>query len=180
MKLDKKNPPETVEFEGVLYRRMGGRRLYYLSQSSSNAGRRRAKGLHVAIWESHSGKSVPPAHEIHHKDGDTFNCAPDNLECLPRLVHRNIPKRVDIEDQRKHLDKYRHLAAAWHGSAAGLEWHREHAKVSLRKPGVDNHPIVGQGTCVWCGCEFTARSHRRKFCGPQCQVQESGIRNAAR
>jgi len=173
MRLDRENPPEAVEFMGVTYRRMGGKRKYYLSQNKAKKG---AKGLHVAIWEWHNNSDVPLGYEVHHKDSDTFNCEPSNLECLPAAIHKRIPKNVSIEAQREHLDKYRHLAAAWHRSEDGIAWHREHAKRSFRKPGVDNHPVIGTGNCVWCGAEFVARSRKRKFCSPSCQVQESGMR----
>ena len=69
MQLDANNPPDKVDFNGVWYCRMGGQRRYYLSQSKKNSGRRGAKGLHVAIWEYHSGQSVPAGHEIHHRNG---------------------------------------------------------------------------------------------------------------
>lgn len=35
---DTSGQPETVEFLGVMYRLMGGKRRYYLSQSTSNVG----------------------------------------------------------------------------------------------------------------------------------------------
>jgi HNH endonuclease len=178
MKFDGSNPPETVEFEGVIYRRMGGRRLYYLSQSTTNAGRRRAKGLHVAIWESRSKQSVPVGYEVHHKDGDTFNFDDDNLECLPRPVHQKIPKKLDMEAVRRNLDKQRPLASAWHRSPEGIEWHRQHAKQSIAKPGVKRPPapIIGSGSCKWCGQTYQTKSKKRLFCSSVCQLQESAFR----
>src|SRR6185312_15167975 len=155
---------------------MGGKRRYYLSQSRSNEGRKAAKGLHVAIWEFHSGRAVPAGHEIHHKDGNTFNFEPDNLECLPQGVHRRLPKRVDVERRLALLESIRPLAASWHRSEAGREWHRRHAAESIRKPGiqVDTHPVRGSGSCVWCGSEFVIRNPRRKYCCSKCQWQASG------
>lgn len=52
------NKPEEVIFNGVTYKLMGAKR-YYLSQSKTNDGRKGAKGLHVAIWESYNHKNVP-------------------------------------------------------------------------------------------------------------------------
>ena len=112
MQLDANNPPDKVDFNGVWYRRMGGQRRYYLSQSRKNSGRRGAKGLHVAIWEHYSGQSVPAGHEIHHRNGDTFDCRPENLECLPIRVHRRMSKRIDREQRRVLLDSIRPLEKA--------------------------------------------------------------------
>lgn len=176
MQLDKDNPPDTVVFNGITYRRMGGKRRYYLSQSSSNAGRKRAKGLHVAIWEHHNGKPVPAGHEVHHRDGNTFDCRPENLDCLPKGVHRSLPKNIDREAVRANLAKQRVLANAWHGSPAGLEWHRQHAYRSLRKPDRAPHgarqPILSRA-CAECGKEFRGWNKRRVYCGPRCSEKVS-------
>lgn len=61
--------PEEVVFNGVAYKLMGAKR-YYLSQSRTDAGRKGAKGLHVAIWEFYNHKKVPSGYCIHHKDGN--------------------------------------------------------------------------------------------------------------
>ena len=120
MRLDPNNPPDIVTFLGVRYRRMGGARKYYLSQATTNEGRKGAKGLHVAIWEHFSGQIVPEGHEVNHKDSDTFNCEFANLECLPKGVHRRLP-RPNMRNDRvfAHLAEIRPLAAKWHGSEAG-------------------------------------------------------------
>lgn len=180
MRLDPNNPPQTVQFKGVTYRLMGGRRKYYLSQSTTNAGRKNPKGLHVAIWEDATGKTVPPNHEINHKDSDTFNCEPDNLECLPKGVHRALPKRyADFGAQLEHLEDIRPLAAKWHRSKAGREWHRKHAEESFRAPGAAkpySKVIPQKRICAWCGTEFLFRHHKAKFCCTRCVTQESGYR----
>jgi len=124
MQLDPSDPPDIVFFDGVIYRRMGGARKYYLSQSTTNAGRRGARGLHVAIWETFSGETVPPGHEVNHRNGDTFDFDFENLECLPKAVHRALPKHYGPE-QSEHLARIRPLASAWHRSPEGRAWHRE-------------------------------------------------------
>ena len=75
--------PERIEFNGIVYHRMGGQRRYYLSYASNPKNRKHPKGLHVAVWEFAHQTTVPPGYEINHKDGNTFNNAPNNLECLP-------------------------------------------------------------------------------------------------
>ena len=130
---DPKNPPVSVEFNGVQYRLMGAGR-YYLSQSTTNEGRVGAKGLHVAIWEEHHGKKVPPNHCIHHVDGNCMNNEPENLECVPAAKHfaehgkRNWNDPAFREKGETQLDSIRDKASEWHRSEAGKAWHREHAK----------------------------------------------------
>lgn len=171
MRLDPNDPPERVEFKGVTYRRMGGRGRYYLSQATTNAGRRQPKGLHVAIWEDANGRAVPAGFEVHHQDHDTFNCDPGNLECLPKSEHRSQPKNHDPVRNAAALAKAREAAKEWHGSDAGLEWHRQHAAESIRAPGVaapysKAEPI--SGICEWCGAPFSALSRQARFCGMPC------------
>jgi hypothetical protein len=64
---------EVIEFNGIKYRLMGGKRRYYLSQSNTNAGRKRPKGLHVAVYEFYSGEKVQKGFHVHHKDGNCYN-----------------------------------------------------------------------------------------------------------
>ncbi|WP_425349999.1 HNH endonuclease signature motif containing protein [Rhizobium lusitanum] len=157
---------------------MGGKRRYYLSQSTTNEGRKSPKGLHIAIWEHHSGQTIPAGFEVHHRDGDTFNFERENLECLPAATHRSLPKNIDREKVRANLANIRPKANAWHSSAAGREWHRSHVYESIHKPGALPYirNVIGSGKCRWCGDEFQKKSKRRVFCGPKCQVQESGFR----
>ena len=155
--------PETVEFNGVTYRLMGTGR-YYLSQSSTNAGRKGAKGLHVAVWEFYSGKKVPKGYEIHHKDGNPFNNDYSNLECIPRSEH--IKKtNYKTKNVKKHLDEVRPLASEWHRSEEGREWHRQHGRECMEKREVLTL------TCQYCGKEFTAKQPYAKFCSHNCSVK---------
>lgn len=177
MRFDPSNPPDLIEFEGVAYRRMGGARRYYLSQSTTNAGRKGAKGLHVAIWESANGKPVPQGFEVHHCDNDVFNFDADNLECLPFKVHRALPRTFSAA-VAAHLDEIRPLASAWHKSDEGREWHRNVTSQSLdkaRAAKATTPPRPG-GVCCWCGSGFTFKNRRKVYCGSVCQLQHSGYR----
>src|SRR3990167_129843 len=70
-----------IEFNRIKYRLMGKGR-YYLSQSTTNQGRKNPKGLHVSVWEFHNKKEVPKGFHVHHKDSNTFNNDISKLECL--------------------------------------------------------------------------------------------------
>ena len=153
--------PEVIVFNGVEYRLMGGGR-YYLSQSRTNEGRRHAKGLHVAVWEFYSGKTVPPGYEVHHKDGNPHNNDYSNLECLPMREHRAMFTATD--KVRAHLDAIRPLASDWHKSEEGRAWHSEHAKQQVRPE--------TECVCVLCGKTFTSRATTgAKFCSHNCEVK---------
>lgn len=157
--------PETVEWGGITYRLMGGKRRYYLSQSRSNTGRRGAKGLHVAVWEFYSGQTVPPGYDVHHRDGNPFNNDYGNLECLSRRHHGATHPVKDAERQKRHLARAREAASAWHRSPEGRAWHRA---MALARPKASPVPVV----CEWCGDTFpAARPTLARFCGPRCQQQ---------
>lgn len=153
--------PDTVVFDGVPYRLVSKGR-YYLSQSTTNEGRRGAKGLHVAIWERFSGQKVPKGYDVHHKDGNTFNNEFDNLECLSRSEHR---KTVNLKTERvrKHLDDIRHLATDWHRSEEGREWHRKHSK--------QPKGCTKKCVCLCCGEEFLSKKSNAKFCSRKCETK---------
>ena len=182
MRLNTTSPPETVVFNGVEYKRMGGKRRYYLSRGRTRAEKMGAKGLHVAIWEYFAGCRVPTGHEIHHKDGDTFNCSFENLECLPIGAHRRMPKRVDKEARRALLERIRPLASLWHRSPEGRAWHKEHARYSLHKPGRKKpfQTVLGTRECEWCGRSFEYRNPRNILCSARCQWEKARRARKAR
>ena len=155
----------TVIFNGVEYQqlRAGG---YYISRSKSNAGRKRAKGLHVAIWEHENGRTVPKGFVVHHIDGDRDNNHPANLECLSRREH--AAKHIEIyrtPERLAHFSRIRKQAAAWHSSPEGIAWHKEHAL----KMGDKLRPKI-EHKCQQCGSVFAARPGA-KFCHYRCGLK---------
>lgn len=161
---------ETIIFNGVEYRLLSGGR-YYLSQSTTNDGRRHAKSLHVAIWEYYNKKPCPKGYEIHHIDGNCYNNDISNLECVSIKEHRGKHTTKGNKKQEEHLEKIRPLSKEWHSSEEGKEWHREHAKNSILNAPQKEH------TCIVCGKKFTSRFYGSKFCSQNCrnkhQYQES-------
>lgn len=157
---DRGEHPNLVQFDGITYRLLSKGR-YYLSQSTTNEGRKGAKGLHVAIWEKYSGQKVPPGWEVHHKDGNPFNNEFSNLDCLSRSEHSKTINRK-TERVRRNLDRIRPLASAWHRSEAGRAWHREHAKQPKSKQ---------ECNCLCCGKPFLAKRADAKYCSRKCEVK---------
>jgi hypothetical protein len=162
--------PKLIEFNGKSYRLMGTRK-YYLSQSNTTEGRKRPKGLHVAIWEFNSGKEVPPGYEINHIDHDTFNNDFSNLECLPMREHRCLPKNIDIIAVRANLERIRPLATLWHRSDSGRRWHSLNSRKQWKNPNKFNC------VCVQCGRDFESFHRDSTLCSGACEQKrgrESG------
>ena len=151
--------PEFIEFNGVTYRLMGGKK-YYLSQSSTNAGRKKPKGLHVSVWEFHTGKTVPKGYVIHHKDENTLNNEFSNLECLSRSEHSKHHPLKNPEKQKEHLERVRPLASKWHSSEDGRAWHSSHSKNMVRTP--------KEYKCQFCGTSYLAKTSNTVCCSNQC------------
>ena len=154
--------PEVIIFNGIKYQLMGTKR-YYLSQSTTNEGRRHAKGLHVAIYEFYSGETVPKGFVVHHRDGNPHNNNFENLECIPRNDHAKLYKSKNPEKQQEHLNQIRELSKEWHASPEGLEWHREHGKNCW------NNKEYKEFNCIYCGKSFLSRdSSVPKYCSNGC------------
>lgn len=147
-----------IEFLGVKYFRTNSG--YYLSQSTSNAGRRKAKGLHVAIWEHFSGKKVPSGFLIHHKDHNRSNNSFDNLECMSQKDHAKEHGRQNA----KISEKTRAAASVWHKSIKGREWHQKHAKEIWQSK------VTRSANCHHCGTVFeTYFPDRAMYCTTKCR-----------
>lgn len=167
-------PPRFVEFNGRKYRLQG---RYYRAENWGKG----TSNLHRAVWEHHHGP-IPKGTHIHHRSGDTLDNTLDNLECVPRGQHLSDHARSGAwcgsEANRAQLAACRDKAAAWHRSAEGRAWHREHARAV-----VDNLRPVDRV------CEHCGRSYRvlpmgmSKFCSNNCKTRarfKSGVDNETR
>lgn len=61
----------------------------YSGVKLTSQGKRAYTMEHRLVWESVFGE-IPKYHDIHHKDGDTYNNSIDNLECLHHDDHATI------------------------------------------------------------------------------------------
>lgn len=158
---------KTVVFNGDTYIRNPKSR-YYFKHTTKNKDREHAKQLHRAVWEFYNGE-IPEGCHIHHKDGNIDNNDISNLECLTAQEHLSIHGKKNLQDpeskerNRKQLDEARERASEWHGSAAGLEWHRKHVQESLAKTWEKTERV-----CEFCGKTFTA-TRRGRFCSQKCR-----------
>lgn len=150
---------DIVEYRGNRYRRYPESKHKHLARYYQATEPRRGY-LHRHIWEDHNGP-IPQGHDVHHKDENTLNNDPLNLECLSKLEHRRRHP-VAFDGQQEHLERQRVAAAEWHGSAAGREWHREHGKRTWE----GREPVTR--TCECCSVEFSAFFERARFCSRAC------------
>lgn len=140
-------------------------RVYY----TAYADNRRIPGapqLHVAVWISCNGP-VPPGHHIHHVDFNPLNNEPDNLVALTPKEHAKAHEgQVDYDspEWQAHLAAIRPLAAEWHSTPEGLEWHSKHGKATwVDRPAFD---VVCEHCRKTYQSPFPERAH---FCSQSCR-----------
>ena len=152
---------------------------YYLSSKRINGQRKR---LHVYIWEKHNGK-IPKGAQVHHIDGNKASTDINNMELLLASEHmqRHWKEKTEeeIEGYRKRLKaNAQEKAKAWHASAEGKEWHRQHALKQAEKTQEKEY------VCRYCGAVFYAKPYgTNKFCSNNCKSKfrrESGVDNEKR
>jgi hypothetical protein len=168
---------DSVELDGVTYRRYPYSKHVSHQRYYSPGGTDRANGvesLHREIWKKHHGP-IPAGYDIHHKDDNPLNNAIDNLECLHpddhKALHEAEGKWHTSIRVKENLDGIRHLAADWHASREGIDWHRAHGRATYakRKPATFS--------CAVCGASFLSK-HRsscrpdgKRFCSKRCAGQ---------
>lgn len=160
-------PPALIFYKGYKYRRypdspQRSHRVYY--QRSVPWG---VTYLHRDIWlDTHPGEEIPGKRHVHHKDEDPFNNDPSNLELLSPAEHGVIhpgDQSWEEENLLEHLDRIRPMAAEWHRSEEGREWHVQHGKDAWAK-----RESLGLRPCEICGTEFEAWWNNQKHCSRTC------------
>ncbi len=161
-------------FNGIRFT-IGSGRKYFSNSGVSPCS------MHRYVWEFYNGK-IPKGYDIHHKDGNRYNNAISNLECLEKHAHKQLHGRNLTLEQREWKrnnmnEKARPEAIKWHKSDEGKEWHKR--QVETRK---ENRKLL-YGVCQQCGKEFTVFSNRksaRKFCSGGCEQKyrrSNGLNN---
>ena len=161
--MGKHGPCERVKYNGRSFCRYPESPRTELRNYHYNSALR--KRLHQVVWEHHNGP-IPEGHHVHHKDENTLNNDPGNLECLPRAVHLAGHMDAERHEQcRGYIKKAQAAAPAWHRSEAGREWHRQHG----RDAWADRKPV--ERVCDHCGSKYETLSHDdgNRFCGNNCK-----------
>ncbi len=135
------------------------------------------KRLHRTVWAFFHGE-IPPGHDVHHINGDRTDNRLENLQLLPEHDHRSHHGK-----QLTHLDRAikaaQDAAKAWHGSEAGLAFHRKLGKKIWEGRESELY------RCTQCGREFASK-HRyakegNRFCHNNCKAafRRTKVRDAA-
>jgi len=124
--------------------------------------------MHRAVWMHHYG-SIPSGFSIHHRNEDKSDNSIENLELLPNSAHASMHAKDRYEkDPVKYLvgiEAAREAARKWHGSPAGLEWHKTHGKETW----VGRESV--EYSCAYCSKMFTrlVGANKKGFCSMSCQ-----------
>lgn len=135
--------------------------------------------LHRMVWEYHNGPINDGKMHVHHLDKDVHNNVISNLQLICGREHQSM--HASEEDRREWarqnmLENAHPAAAQWHGSEAGIEWHKEHAK---QIGWVENRPTLAY-TCEECGKEYFVKAHLKrngsksmklKYCSLVCKMR---------
>lgn len=152
-------------FNGETFTRDERTGYYLTTQNHLHHGRR----LHRAVWEYYNC-TVPEGYHVHHIDHDKSNNDISNLQLMAAEEHRKIHgielTEVEISWRRKNLmDNAVPKAAEWHGSEAGVQWHKRQYERTKEKL----HEKL-EFVCEECGKSFTAVSNgQNRFCSNSCK-----------
>lgn len=151
-------------FNGVRFYRKG--RGYYKAGYEESG--RRTIYMHRYVWEFHNGP-ILAKHHVHHTNGNTSDNRLENLVLMLGTEHSRQHALERIADGTfgtpEHLSIARAAAAQWHGSPAGLDWHKQHGKDTWADREKQQCP------CTQCGKPYDGfiGARKRGFCSPSCQ-----------
>ena len=128
---------KVLELDGLKWYLYTGKHYYMRKTKEGNCY------LHHYVYEKFAQQKIPAGYVIHHKDGDTFNNQPDNLECLSVKKHKALHSRESgrVETMRKALNRK-----------------QETSEGTKRR-------------CDCCGENYTAKNQNSKYCS-RCQNPE--------
>lgn len=160
--------PSRVEWQGRRYylnaRRSGG----YYYPSGKLAGEAKRPGLHQEIYRAAHGP-IPDGWVVHHKDDNSLNNDPANLQAKPRGKHQaeHMAEAYQSPTYRAAVaaqlaETAGPLAAEWHPSEEGRAWHRQHAQEMWSDE--NRERMLVEFDCEVCG-ERVTRYQRARTCG---------------
>jgi hypothetical protein len=143
-----------------------GRRYYLCGSYYQRDGVR----LHRLVWQDGTGCDIPDGWHVHHLNEDKADNSPGNLV----LMHGSEHTSHHQKGHGRPFSSIAHrMAAVWHGSPSGRDWHVQH----YAEFGHLLHHKA-EYTCEQCGksCVTQVRGNNR-FCTNNCK---SAWRRAAR
>lgn len=144
---------------------------------------RDGRRLHREVWAAANG-AIPDGWHVHHRDGNCSNNHPSNLQILSAVEHLS---HHAVEYSQSALQRWHsghgatmlELAAQWHKSDEGRQWHREHYQRHKDKL----HEKRFTRSCVVCGSRYATASKRSCFCSRNCKAEHrrrSGVDDESR
>jgi len=119
--------------------------------------------LHRAVWVFHNGE-IPEGYQIHHIDHDRGNNDISNLQLMLTADHAKLHNYGRTKEFMENWQKLGVEAAKeWAKTPEGKEYRKQHAKkVKL------GTMTFGEAECEQCGCTFTKKTTRTRFCQTKC------------
>lgn len=134
---------ETIVYRGKSYHRYpeSDRRQLWAYFWRHDKNKRSPVSLHRQVYIDNFG-CIDPGMVIHHKDGDTLNNDPKNLECISASQHmsNHASTKERIEKSKRNMKLASIASKKWHGSDEGRKWHREQALRSARAGKLTGRP----------------------------------------
>lgn len=125
--------------------------------------------MHVVVWETANKTKRPHGHQVHHKDRNTWNNDPDNLELRESKGHQSEHMKLRIKENpewfKDFYTKGVESAKGWHSTEEGKKLHSELSKHILN---ID----YGSGKCPVCEKEFKKKTVKHLFCHPNCKQKD--------
>lgn len=109
--------------------------------------------LHRKIYEDNFGP-IPAGYHIHHKDGNTENNSPDNLQALPANVH------VGMESKK-----------SWEEKGDTRRARLRTAEAREKNSNGQKNRVEKELVCEFCGDKFMSRAYNSKWC-PECKAHQ--------
>lgn len=158
---------KTIIYDGFKFTKSEGKTYYRSTKNKTD--------LHRYVWVKYNGE-IQNGFHVHHKDHNTDNNSIENLEILSREEHLKYhASKIDKKKMREWAETIRPLTKEWHGSEAGIEWHKKHYENNK-----DKLHVKVEKKCQQCGDNYFTTKNDSKFCSNKCKAKfrrDSGVDN---
>lgn len=170
-----------IVIDGIYFYKEG-KGKYYLGNTPTVDGVRKAIRAHIYVWEKYNGP-VPKGYAVHHIDHNPRNNDISNLELMDMKEHSSMHSLEHSDASRENMINVAIPAASlWHKSEEAKQWHREHFESVTREKWAKPITLV----CQQCGKEYETmqmKHNTSRFCSNNCKSKwrrASGIDNETR
>src|SRR3990167_2182519 len=156
---------ETIEWNGLKWHRYPNAKKANHRKYFQRHGEWRSNPvyLHREVWKFNHG-AIPDGFHVHHKNGDTLDNKPENLECVSRRKHSEQHRQQNSERMRNKNPARGLSYKAWLESAAGVIWRKIHARRQSAR-----QRCAEKFKCAMCGNFYRDLENTYLFCGPRCE-----------